>query len=57
MMSKKDYCAAAEIIGRAEVDTRTKQAIAAAFVSLFIRDNPRFDEERFLSAAFDGGQK
>jgi hypothetical protein len=53
-MTKKDYIKAAEIVSQTKWDSKVKPAerkrMAAAFVSFFQGDNPRFDRERFLTA-------
>lgn len=54
-MSRKDYERAAEIVRglRADNDTAAP-TVAAAFVRLFVDENPRFDTTRFLRAT--GGE-
>ena len=51
-MTKKNYIRAAEIVKTHDGSRVVKVAIAQAFVSFFREDNPRFDNERFLTACF-----
>lgn len=48
MMSRKDYIAAAKLIG--QMESKTYRRISKeVFVRFFSDDNPRFDERTFLA--------
>ena len=48
-MTKKDYESAARIVQTFD-SSRDARAARTAFITLFQRDNPRFDSNRFLAA-------
>lgn len=56
-MTKKDYIKAAEIVKFHQGSKTVKVALAHAFVEFFKGSNPRFDKERFLTAAGIGEGK
>ena len=47
-LSRKHYVAIAEILNQAEVT----HALCRDFAEYFAKDNPRFDEARFLNASY-----
>lgn len=56
MLTKKDYVAIAAILAK-EIETKghpravtTLRTVAVALAEYFRKDNPRFDETRFLNA-------
>ena len=51
-MTKKDYERAATIV-QSYLDLH-RAPITNAFIELFERDNPRFDEDRFRAACIPG---
>ena len=50
MPTKKDFEATARVIKSLVVDKDTKYHVAKSFARNFIRENPRFDETKFLKA-------
>jgi len=62
-MTRKDYEAAARIVQDMRAGTigglgiysrASTDAVETAFAQLFVRDNPRFDEDRFRRACVPG---
>lgn len=50
MMTRKHYEKAAKIVSTMKGNGLAAQDAAAAFVSFFADDNPRFDADRFIKA-------
>ena len=51
-MTKKHYIQIAEILSHSRASKRERLAQAIEFAKLFIKDNPRFDKDRFIAACF-----
>ena len=50
MFTKKDFEKAAMVIST--VPDEHKEVVVSTYLELFKKDNPRFNEEKFLSACF-----
>lgn len=50
-MSRKDYVEAARILRETPMESETRAALVARFVTMFANDNARFSPSRFREAA------
>lgn len=55
MMTRKDYVATAEILNGFvnKIDFIELSQMAIQFGEMFEKDNPRFDNQRFIDAVFE----
>lgn len=55
MMTRKDYVETAKILNGFvdDVDFIHLSQMAIQFSEMFAKDNPRFDEQRFIDAVFE----
>jgi hypothetical protein len=49
-MTKKDYVKVAEMIKLMNIPLEYRKQVAINFICLFQKENPRFDQFRFLTA-------